>query len=207
MLTLDAAAAVSRVRELLARTEKRVLLGLAGAPGAGKSHLSNALAAAVPGTVVVGMDGFHLAHSTLTRLGTVERKGALDTFDAHGYVALLQRIRNQREETIWAPEFRREVEDAIAGGIEVPPSARLVITEGNYLLVDETPWNLVRQLCDEVWFVDPGDDVRLERLVGRHVAYGRTPQAARERATTGTDGINAAIAAATRHRADLVVEA
>lgn len=205
MLTLDHDAAIARARTLLAERPGRVLLGLAGAPGAGKSHLSAELTAAIPGSVVVGMDGFHLAHSVLTARGDVERKGAIDTFDAHGYVALLERLRTPTHESLWAPEFRREVEDAIAGAVEIPPSARLVITEGNYLLVDADPWRRVPELCDEVWFVAPDEQLRVERLVNRHVLHGREPGQARHRALDGTDGINARLVAATRGRADAVI--
>lgn len=197
--------AVARARDLLDRTTGRVLLGIAGAPGAGKSYLSARLLTHLPDSVVVGMDAFHLAHSTLTERGMVERKGAPETFDAEGFVALLHRIRGQGDETVWAPEFRREIEDAIAGAIEVLPSHRLVITEGNYLLCTDGPWAHVSERCDEVWFVDPGEDVRVEHLVARHVRYGRTATEARRRATSGTDGQNAALVAATRHRATLVV--
>lgn len=184
---------------------QRVLLGIAGAPGAGKSHLAAMIANQVPGSVVVGMDGFHLAHSVLTQRGQVEDKGAQHTFDAHGYVALLERLQRGGEQTIWAPEFRREVEDAIAGAVAVPHDAQLVVTEGNYLLLDEDPWRRVPQLCREVWFVDPDEQVRLSQLTARHVRHGRSPQAARERALTGTDGRNAALVLATRHRATLRV--
>ena len=207
MTTLTVRQAVEHARKLLGSRPGRVILGIAGAPGAGKSHLSAALPAAIPDSVVVGMDGFHLAHSALTARGDVERKGAIDTFDAHGYLALLRRIRQQGAETIWAPEFRRELEDAIAGAVEVSPAARLVVTEGNYLLAQASPWDRVRELCDEVWFVDPGEQVRLERLIARHVRYGRTPDQARRRATEGTDSDNAQLVAASRERADVIVQA
>ncbi|MEL4358532.1 MULTISPECIES: nucleoside/nucleotide kinase family protein [unclassified Luteococcus] len=205
MRELDTASAIERARTLLDERPGRVILGLAGAPGAGKSHLATRLHRALPGSVVVGMDGFHLAHSILTARGDVARKGTPDTFDAHGYVALLQRLRDPQGVTVWAPEFRREVEDAIAGAVEVPASARLVITEGNYLLLETEPWCRVRGLCDEIWFVAPDEELRVERLVGRHVQHGRAPEAARERALTGTDGRNAALVAASRERADAVI--
>lgn len=205
MPTLTEAQAITRAHELLAARPGRVVLGIAGAPGAGKSHLSSALVAAIPDSVVLGMDAFHLAHSVLTARGDVERKGAPETFDAHGYVALLQRVRHQGSETIWAPEFRREVEDAIAGAVEVAPATRLVITEGNYLLLDTEPWNKVPGLCDEVWFAGPNEDTRIERLVARHIHYGRSPADALRRATRGTDVDNAALVSASRHRADAEV--
>lgn len=197
--------AVTRALALLESTDGRVVIGLAGAPGAGKSTVAAALVEAVPGAVIVPMDGYHLAHSVLTARGDVEAKGAPQTFDADGYVALLQRIRAGSPRTIWAPEFRREIEDGIAGALAVQPDTRLVITEGNYLLLAEEPWAQVRELCDEVWFVEPAEQLRVERLAARHVQFGRSEAEALARATTGTDGANAALVLATRERADVIV--
>ncbi len=187
----------------------RTLLGIAGAPGAGKSTVAEALtrevaAAGVP-TALVGMDGFHLAHSELERRGMVEVKGAPETFDAAGYVALLRRLRSPGGHTVWAPEFRREIEDAVAGAVPVGPDTALVVTEGNYLLLDG-PWRPVRDLLDEVWFVDVPDSVRRERLAARHRRHGRTDAQAWER-TLGSDEANTRTVLATRYRTDLVVDA
>jgi pantothenate kinase len=182
----------------------RVVLGLAGAPGSGKSTWARTLADAFPGrAVVVPMDGFHLANEELARLGRASRKGAPDTFDAAGYVALLRRLRSARE-TVYAPQFRREIEQAIAGAIAVPPSMPLVVTEGNYLLLDDGPWAQVRGLLDEAWFVETDEAARREQLVRRHVDHGRTPQAAREWVMR-SDEANAALVAGTRARADAVL--
>lgn len=195
-------ACLARVQALLAGGGRR-LLGLAGAPGSGKSTLAQALLHAFPvQAVVVPMDGFHLANSELQRLGRRGRKGAPDTFDAAGYVALLQRLRQPREgETVYAPEFRREIEEAVAGAIPVPPEARLVITEGNYLLLEQQPWAQVRALLDEAWYVDVDGDLRRHRLVQRHERFGRTPEAA-QAWVQGTDEPNARLIEATRQRAD-----
>jgi pantothenate kinase len=152
------------------------------------------------------MDGFHLAQAELVRLGRAERKGAVDTFDAGGYVALLRRLRTGGEEVVYAPAFRREIEEPIAGAIAVPDSVPLVVTEGNYLLVAEGRFAEVRPLLDEVWYVDLDEETRLARLIARHVAFGRSPAAA-EAWSRGTDQRNAELIAATRHRADLVVAA
>lgn len=182
----------------------RRLLGITGAPAAGKSTVAAAIVDALaPDAVLVGMDGFHLAEVELHRLGRHERKGAIDTFDGEGYVALLQRLRGARS-TVYAPEFRREIEEPIAGAVPVPPDLPLVITEGNYLLVDRPPWRQVRTLLDEVWFLEVDEAVRLDRLTARHMAFGRPAAQARARAL-GTDQRNADLIATTRDRADLIV--
>jgi pantothenate kinase len=185
----------------------RALLGIAGQPGAGKSTLAQVLLAGVRArgvrTALVGMDGFHIAHRALTELGLVEVKGAPETFDVAGYVALLRRLRDPAEELVWAPEFRREIEDAIQSAVPVRTDVQLVITEGNYLLLDG-PWQPVRELLDEVWYVDLPDELRRERLAARHEFYGRTREQAWER-TLGSDERNARTVAASKGLADLVV--
>jgi pantothenate kinase len=179
----------------------RCLLGITGAPGAGKSTLAAALVEALaPEAVLVPMDGFHLAAAELHRLGRHERKGAPDTFDAAGYAALLDRLRDQVDDVVYAPAFRREIEEPIAGAIAVSRNVPLVITEGNYLLY----WQSVRALLDEVWFVDTDEATRLGRLIERHIAYGRTRGQAEQRAY-GSDQRNAELIAATRAAADCVV--
>ncbi|MFT4219414.1 MAG: nucleoside/nucleotide kinase family protein [Microbacterium sp.] len=191
---------VERARALAARPE-RAILGIAGAPGAGKSVLSRALLDALgPDAVLVGMDGFHLADAELARLGRADRKGAPDTFDVAGYVALLRRIR-AADEVVYAPEFDRSLEAAIAGSVRVDPDVPLVITEGNYLLLNESGWQAVRPELAEVWFVEPPEERRKQWLVARHERYGRDPDAARAWAL-GTDQRNAELVLATADRAD-----
>jgi len=198
------AASLAQVQALLARGAPRVLLGLVGAPGAGKSTLASALQAAFEDiAVVLPMDGYHLANSELQRLGRAGRKGAPDTFDAAGYLALLQRLRQAPMATVYAPEFRREIEEAIAGAIAIEPHHRLVITEGNYLLVDDGPWAGVLPLLDEAWFVDVDDGLRNARLASRHEAFGRSPDEARQWVAQ-TDEPNARLVASTRGRAHRV---
>jgi pantothenate kinase len=197
---------VARARGLAARGERR-LLGITGAPGAGKSTLALTLAAELgDAAALVGMDAFHLANAELERLGRRNRKGAIDTFDGAGYVALLERLQATGDEVVYAPEFRREIEEAIAGAVPVGPEVSLVITEGNYLLVDTPPWSRVRPLLDEAWYCRaPSEDARVERLIARHVAFGKEPGFARTW-TLGTDQANADLIATTVARADLVVE-
>lgn len=195
---------VERASALLSR--ERALLGICGAPASGKSTLAERLVAALgPSTVYMGMDGFHLAQVELERLGRTERKGAPDTFDAAGYVNLLRRLRSHPpDEFVYAPGFRRDLEEPIAGAVPVPPSVRLVVTEGNYLLMSDPPWDQVRGLLDEVWFLDPPEDDRRQWLIDRHRAFGRSLAEARER-TYGSDERNAVLINATRSSADLVV--
>ena len=192
----------ARIQNLLA-DGRRKLLGLVGAPGAGKSTVAEAIRRSLGDRAqVVPMDGFHLANVELQRLGRADRKGAPDTFDSAGYVALLQRLREQRPDgdIVYAPEFRREIEEPIAGAIAVLPSTQLVITEGNYLLHDVGPWAGAAAMFDEVWYVDIDDAVREERLVRRHQQFGRSAEEARAWVES-TDAPNARLIAATRARA------
>ncbi|MEY4754764.1 MAG: hypothetical protein RJA44_2439 [Pseudomonadota bacterium] len=201
-------AALTRLQALLDAGGRR-LLGLIGPPGAGKSTLAAALHAACeaiePGcSQIVPMDGYHLANVELARLGRAGRKGAPDTFDAAGYAALLGRLRQQApDEIVYAPEFRREIEEPIAGAIAVLPQTRLVITEGNYLLLPDAPWSGVPALLDQSWYVEIDQTLRTERLVRRHEHYGRSAEAARAW-VAGTDEPNARLIAAGRDRADWI---
>lgn len=193
---------VARLRALAAEGD-RVVLGIAGAPGAGKSVLSQALLDALgDDAVLVGMDAFHLADSELARLGRGDRKGAPDTFDVDGYVSLLERI-GARDRAVYAPVFDRGLEAAIAGSVRVDAAVPIVLTEGNYLLLDEGGWERVRPELTEVWFVQPDEAVRQRWLIARHEHYGRSPEAARDWAL-GTDQRNAELVLATASRADRV---
>ena len=198
------ASARIRARELIKRSG-RVLLGLVGPPGSGKSTLAAALQAEFAGvSQVVPMDGFHLANVELERLGRRDRKGAPDTFDAAGYAALLRRLLVQADdEVIYAPEFRREIEEPIANAIPVFARTQLVITEGNYLLLAEEPWAQVRGLLDEIWYVDVDDALRVERLTQRHVQFGRSADEAAAWVAS-TDDPNARLIETSRARASFV---
>ena len=204
MVIEDMAALVERARSLAARGGRRIL-GIAGPPGGGKSTVARAVVAELGGELarLVPMDGFHLAQPELVRLGRRDRMGAPDTFDAAGYAALLARLRAE-EPVVYAPEFRREIEEPIAGAIAVPHSAPLIVTEGNYLLLEDGDWGLVRPLLDEAWYVEIDEDLRLQRLIQRHIEFGKTPEYARAWVMR-SDQRNAEIVAATAASADVLV--
>ncbi|MFF5567259.1 nucleoside/nucleotide kinase family protein [Streptomyces sp. NPDC012623] len=208
----DLTALVERAGRLMARPG-RTVLGIVGAPAAGKSTLAALLTRELgPRAALLPMDGYHLANSVLEALGRRDRKGAPDTFDASGYAALLRRLRDTDTgpgadagtETVYAPRFHREIEESIAGEIAIGPEVRLVITEGNYLLLPQGPWARIRPLLDESWYVEPDEPLRLRRLVARHIEFGKSPRAAHVWAH-GTDQRNAETIASTRPHADLVV--
>ncbi len=199
----------ARAAALTSPTDHRALLGIVGPPGSGKStvgeHLASAVAALGVAVVRVPMDGFHLADDELVRLGRRDRKGAIDTFDADGYASVLARTRTVSGRTVYAPDFDRRIEQPIAGSIPVLPGTRLVVTEGNYLLAPDPAWRAVRALLDEVWYCELPDEVRLARLVERHVRFGKAPDEARAWVAS-VDEPNAAAIAGWRDAADLVVD-
>jgi pantothenate kinase len=184
----------------------RWLLGISGAPGVGKSTLAGFLAERLGERAAhVPMDGFHLADVELARQGILDRKGAPETFDPLGYAALLGRLRTRPSETVYAPGFDRELEQPLAGAICVPPSVDVVVTEGNYLLLDNQGWPEVRARLDEVWHVRCDERLRVERLVARHVRFGKSRGEA-EAWVARVDGPNARLVEAAARRADRILD-
>ena len=197
--------ALEKTHELLSNAGSRVIVGIAGKPGAGKSRLSSYLVENLPADLValVPMDGFHLSNEELIALGRRDRKGAPDTFDVSGYVKLLQAIKTNESE-IRFPVFHREIEASIADEGLVTPQTKLIITEGNYLLHDQGGWEAVSPLLDHRWYIGIDDSTRLERLVARHHRYGKDLEAAHNWAH-GSDENNAQVVEASKSRADLIV--
>lgn len=184
----------------------RIILGITGAPGSGKSTFAERIRQQFgPGqAVVVPMDGFHLGNAIIDGTPLRQRKGAMDTFDAGGYLSLLRRLALRDEPVVYAPEFRRTLDEPVAASIAVPAEVPLVITEGNYLLMEQDPWKDIRAQLDEVWFVDTPRALRLSRLVERHVSFGMDRLAA-EAWAAGPDEANAVLIQATRPAADRVI--
>ncbi|GAA1975970.1 nucleoside/nucleotide kinase family protein [Isoptericola halotolerans] len=197
----------ARARGLVASGE-RAILGIVGAPGSGKSTVAAALVEELGPelAVCVGMDGFHLSDAVLAAHGSRHRKGAIDTFDDAGYAALIARLADARpgDPPVYAPVFRREIEEPVAAGVEVPAEVPLVVTEGNYLLAASGAWPAARARMAEVWYVELPDDVRLARLEARHRAFGKSAEDAR-RWARGSDQVNTELIEATQGAADLVV--
>ncbi|MDT5326358.1 MAG: hypothetical protein QOF25_3510 [Mycobacterium sp.] len=199
--------AADEIRDLLAGGSGRVVVGVTGPPGVGKSTFARQLvdefnrdeagfAAFLP------MDGFHLSTVQLVRLGRRERKGAPDTFDVAGYVAILTRVaQDYGVEDVYVPDFDRAVEEPVAAALVIPRDVRLVVTEGNYLALADGGWAGVRSAIDRLYYLDFSAEVRRARLIERHVVGGRT-RAEAERWVDVVDEPNAALVAATEALCD-----
>ena len=198
-----------RVRAAAGGLDRRYFVGLAGPPGAGKSTLAFALCTALnsPDDELAGvapMDGFHRPGRELADAGELENKGQPNTFDIGRFVAKLRELRSAAmgAEVGW-PVYDRGIHDPVPDGV-VFRRQRIVVVEGNYLLLDEPGWRNVRSYLDECWYLDAGTETIEQRLYERHLAGGKAPEIARAR-IAHNDGPNAALVAGTRARADLVL--
>lgn len=164
-----------------AAKSKRIVVAIAGPPGAGKSTAAEQLCALFPqdSAIVVPMDGFHYDDRVLAARGLAKRKGAPETFDVDGFEVLLRRIR-AAEADIAIPIFDRSIELSRAAAAIVPADMRYVIVEGNYLLLDEAPWTRLTPLFDFTVFLDVPRDELERRLLARWREHGRADDAARD---------------------------
>jgi pantothenate kinase len=189
----------------------RYFLGITGNPASGKSILAHELATTVNRrvhgdvAVVVPMDGFHLPNAVLHERGLYPLKGIPATFDAEGFILLLQRLHESPYRKVGAPAFDHARHDPVYDEITVQPSHRLIVVEGNYLLHDDPPWDRVRPLLDEVWYVDAPRGVIAQRLLERHMRAGRSREDA-EKKIASSDIPNVRIIERTRPRADRIIE-
>ena len=193
----------NRILQLLSESPSRVLIGIVGKPGAGKSTVTSKLKELLPkeNVTVLSQDGYHLSNSQLASLNRADRKGAPDTFDPKGFSELLDRVSKDLTNEIYFPIFHREIEESIAAEGVITPQTKVVLVEGNYLLLDSFGWQEVSKFLHEKWYLLVDDELRLKRLVARHIEFGKSPEFAHAWAH-GTDEKNAKLIESTQHRAD-----
>jgi pantothenate kinase len=202
--------ACAAIEPLLDSAQRRIVVGIAGPPAAGKSTLAASIASALCGAhgartaMAVGMDGFHLANSELSRLGYAGRKGAPETFDVYGFIAMLRRLRAHEDPVVYAPVYSRTVHESINAAIPIASDIRVVIVEGNYLLLPMPPWDRVRPLLDVALYLDAPTGVRVDSLIRRQRSRGLDRSAALDWVHS-SDEVNAKLIATTRDRADVVL--
>lgn len=171
----------ARIAALAATRAGRVLVGIAGAPGAGKSTLAEALVDRLgPQAALVPMDGFHLDNAILDARGRRFAKGSPDTFDVAGFEAILQRLKAGGE--VIVPVFDRYIDVSRGSARVVPPGARIIVAEGNYLLLRDAPWDRLHALWDLTAFLDVPLAELERRLIDRWHHHGLSDEDARRRA-------------------------
>ena len=189
-----------------ASASTRTIIGVVGKPGGGKSTLSKYLLKKMDPSLVsvVPMDGFHLSNKVLKELGRSDRKGAQDTFDVKGFTTLIERIKMDSAYPIYYPIFDRSIEESIAAQGVVYPSTRVVIVEGNYLMHDRDGWQEISPLLDQSWYAFLDEDLRISRLISRHIAFGKDPESAKVWAK-GSDQVNAELIETGVGRCDFLI--
>ncbi|WP_367042248.1 nucleoside/nucleotide kinase family protein [Streptomyces sp. Je 1-332] len=198
-------AALARDAWRLTADRPRTLLGIAGPPGAGKSTFARALVEEIgEGAAYLPLDGFHLSNDQLERLSLTSRKGSEPSFDVRGYGALLGRVLSDTGHDIYVPDYDRTLHEPVAARHRVPPHARLVVTEGNYLACDLPGWRAARELMGECWYVAAPAEVRQQRLIERQLAGGLTVDGAAAWVATN-DSPNGDLVEKSRHRCDRIV--
>lgn len=199
---------VERAEALLG--EERAIIGIAGGPGVGKSTIATELVAGLnartPGVAAyVPMDGFHMRHAKLVALGTDKDKGTPHTFEGEAFAQFLATLKAATTD-VKGPGYSRAIEDVVDDQFTVPAGARLLVTEGNYLLVANSPWWQVRPLLDYAVFIDvPREKVRA-RLLKRHAEYGLFTEERNREHVERVDLANYDLVGRSKGRADVVLE-
>lgn len=205
MKSITREAAIKRVSSLL-DSPHRFILGVVGKPGVGKSTFAQFLNEHVDSEFIsiFPMDGFHMSNEKLIELGRRDRKGAPDTFDVDDFAKSLANVRGGQGRDIRFPVFNREIEATVPDAGVIPAQAKLVVVEGNYLLHDSFGWEKISDYLDETWYLDVDDAIRMQRLIARHIQFGKTPKAANDW-SRGTDEVNAQLIEKSRSRASFTV--
>jgi pantothenate kinase len=196
-----------QIQTLLGIQSTRSLIGIVGKPGAGKSTVVEQIENRFRSNEVsiIPMDGFHLSNEELIALGRRERKGAPDTFDVNGFTSLLKEVKLNQQGDHKFPIFHREIEASIEDEGLIPKESKVIVVEGNYLFSTEHNWDGIFPLLDHTWFIEIDDEVRIERLIARHIRYGKTPAEA-ENWSRGSDETNARFIELTAHRASDIIK-
>lgn len=208
MTPIEREALPSEILARLAETDGRLIVAVAGPPGAGKSTMSDHLLHAInkggeAPSIVVPMDGFHLDDAILDRRGLLSRKGSPPTFDCAGFAVLLQRLK-QADGEVFIPVFDRSLELSRAAASVVGPEHRVLLVEGNYLLLDQQPWAQLAPFFDLTVYLDVPFDELERRLTDRWLGFGFDAETARNRALSN-DIPNAELVVAQSRKADFVV--
>ena len=195
------------IASLLQGSKPRTMIGIVGKPGAGKSTVVTEIQKqfSTEDVAIIPMDGYHLSNEELIRLGRRERKGAPDTFDVEGFISLITRVRNEIDKDHTFHIFHREIEASKADEGIVLRNTKVIVIEGNYLFSEEHNWSEVFPLLDQSWFIEIDDEIRMQRLITRHIKYGKTPQEA-EDWSRGSDEANAKFIAKTASRAERIIK-
>lgn len=200
---------VPHILEMESLAHRRIAVGLAGGPGTGKSTLAAELVtmlnAVHPGSAaLVPMDGFHMKHAKLEALGQVDYKGAPHTFEGAEFVNFLHHLKTATT-AVSGPGYSRKIEDTVDNAFTILPEVRVLIVEGNYLLLPEGPWAGVRPLLDYAVFIDVPRELVRARLLKRHGEEGLFTEERNRAHIERNDLPNYDLVRRSQDRADVVI--